>query len=324
MAKVFLSAGHGGTDPGASAYGLVEKTINLNIMLACRNVLMAHNITVVCSRTTDENDPVQQEVREANASGADLAVSFHTNAGGGDGSESFYHKSSEKGKRLAELCEKYTQTLGQNSRGVKTNNLAFTRDTRMTAVLCECAFVDNDKDNDIIDTLEEQQAFGIAYAEAILEYLGMAYNGNNNPEVPASKPAPAPKPTPKPTKPKKIGENGILGKESNEATQRYYGTYVDGIISRQPLCNKKYFIYIDARYWEFVEDYGKGSPVIKAWQKDLKAKGYYYGAVDGLMGPKMIIALQQFLSMLGLYVGKIDAYLGEKCGRGWQKYLNAH
>ena len=79
MAKVFLSAGHGGNDPGASAYGLVEKTINLNIMLACRNVLMAHNITVVCSRVTDENDPVSQEVREANASGADVAVSFHTN-----------------------------------------------------------------------------------------------------------------------------------------------------------------------------------------------------------------------------------------------------
>ncbi len=247
MAKVFLSAGHGGSDPGASAYGLVEKTINLNIMLACRNVLMAHNITVVCSRTTDENDPVQQEVREANASGADLAVSFHTNAGGGDGSESFYHKSSEKGKRLAELCEKYTQTLGQNSRGVKTNNLAFTRDTRMTAVLCECAFVDNDKDNDIIDTLEEQQAFGIAYAEAILEYLDIKYTGTNNPVAPPQKPTQAPQKT------KKIKEDGILGKNSNEETQRHYGTFVDGVISRQPLCNKKYFIYIDARYWEFVK-----------------------------------------------------------------------
>lgn len=306
MPKVFLSAGHGGTSPGASAYGLVEKTINLNIMLACRNILMAHNITVVCSRTTDENDPVQQEVKEANASGADIAVSFHTNAGGGNGSESYYYKSSNSGRRLAELCEKYTQTLGQNSRGVKTNNLAFTRDTHMTAVLCECAFIDNSKDNDIIDTLEEQQAFGIAYAKAILEYFNINYNGNNNPEV----------------VPKKIAEDGILGKESNEATQRYYGTYVDGIISRQPLVNKKYFISIDARYWEFIENYGAGSPVIKAWQKDLKNRGYYFDSIDGLMGPKMIIALQQFLSMLDLYIGKIDAYLGKKCGKGWQKYLN--
>ena len=36
MAKVFLSAGHGGNDPGASDYGLKEKRINLNIMLRVR------------------------------------------------------------------------------------------------------------------------------------------------------------------------------------------------------------------------------------------------------------------------------------------------
>lgn len=260
---------------------------------------------------------MQQEVREANASGADLAVSFHTNAGGGDGSESYYHHTSEKGKKLAQLCEKHTQTLGQNSRGVKTKNLAFTRDTRMTAVLCECAFVDNDRDNDIIDTLEEQQAFGVAYAEAILEYLGIKYTGTNNPVAPPQKPTP-------PQKPKKIEEDGILGENSNEETQRHYGTYVDGIISRQPLCNKKYFIAINATCWEFVKDYGEGSPVVKAWQRDLKNRGYYHGEIDGLMGPKMIIALQQFLAMLGLYVGKIDAYLGKKCATGWQRYLNAH
>ena len=188
----------------------------------------------------------------------------------------------------------------------------------MTAVLCECAFVDNDKDNDIIDTLEEQQAFGIAYAEAILEYLDIKYTGTNNPVAPPQKPTQAPQ------KPKKIAEDGVLGKESNEETQRHYGTFVDGVISRQPLCNKKYFIYINARYWQFVKDYGEGSPVVKAWQRDLKNRGFYHGEIDGLMGPKMIIALQQFLSMLGLYVGKIDAYLGKKCGTGWQKYLNAH
>lgn len=29
----------------------------------------------------------------------------------------------------------------------------------MVAILCECAFIDNDKDNDIIDTVAEQKAF---------------------------------------------------------------------------------------------------------------------------------------------------------------------
>ena len=60
MAKVFLSAGHGGSDPGAVAYGMKEKDINLQIMLACHNELIRHGVTVVCSRTKDENDPVSQ------------------------------------------------------------------------------------------------------------------------------------------------------------------------------------------------------------------------------------------------------------------------
>lgn len=176
MAKVFLSAGHGGSDPGACAYGMKEKDINLQILLACNEVLVRHGVATVLSRTIDENDPVAQEVKEANASGANIAVSFHTNAGGGDGSESYYYPTDNNGKRLAQLCENYTQAIGQNSRGVKSGkNLYFVNGTRMTAVLCECGFIDNDTDNDLIDTVAEQKAFGVAYAKAILEYLGIAY-----------------------------------------------------------------------------------------------------------------------------------------------------
>lgn len=175
MAKVFLSAGHGGSDPGAVAYNMQEKNINLAIMLSCNEVLCRHGIKTILSRTKDENDPVSEEVKEANISKADLAVSFHVNAGGGDGFEAFYYKGNEKGKRLALLCEKYVKQIGQNSRGIKTNNLKFTRDTNMTAVLVESFFVDNDTDNNIGDTVNELKAFGVAYAKAILEYLGVTY-----------------------------------------------------------------------------------------------------------------------------------------------------
>ena len=175
--KIFLSAGHGGSDPGAIGNGLKEKDINLQIMLACHAELVQHGLTVVCSRTSDANDPVSEEVKEANASGADLAVSFHTNAGGGNGSESYYYAGNNKGKKLAELCEKYTMQIGQNSRGAKAgNHLYFIKKTNMTAVLCECAFIDNASDIDIVNTVAEQQKFGVAYAKAILEYCGITYN----------------------------------------------------------------------------------------------------------------------------------------------------
>lgn len=176
MAKVFLSAGHGGSDPGAVALGMKEKDINLQMLLACNEVLVRHGVNVVCSRTTDEYDPVAQEVKEANASGCDIAVSFHNNAGGGDGFEAYYWDSCADGKRLAALCEKHAKALGQNSRGLKSGKkLKFVNGTTMPAVLLESFFLDNDKDNDIGDTIAEQRAFGVAYAKAILEFFGIPY-----------------------------------------------------------------------------------------------------------------------------------------------------
>lgn len=181
MTTVFLSAGHGGTDPGAVANGLYEKTINLNTLLACKTELERHGVKVVCSRTKDENDPVSQEVKEANASKADIAVSFHVNAGGGDGFEVFYYNTSKNGKRLAQLCEKHVKSLGQNSRGLKSgNHLRFIKGTTMTSVLVESFFIDNIKDKTIGDAVAEQTAFGVAYAKAILEYLGITYKAKSS------------------------------------------------------------------------------------------------------------------------------------------------
>lgn len=176
LSKVFLSAGHGGADPGAVSNGLQEKTINLNVLLACKDVLEEHGVTVVCSRLTDENDPVAQEVKEANQSGASLAISFHVNAGGGDGFEAFYYSSSKSGKKLAELCEKSIKTLGQNSRGIKRgDHLQFVRKTKMTSVLLESFFIDHKNDREFGRTPAKQAKIGVAYAKAILEYLGISY-----------------------------------------------------------------------------------------------------------------------------------------------------
>lgn len=171
---VFLSAGHGGSDPGAVGHGLKEKDINLGIMLACRDELQRHGVKVTTSRTTDANDPVQQEVAEANASGAELAFSVHTNAGGGDGSETYYWSSSTQGKKLAALCEKHMRAIGQNSRGIKAGDgLMFINSTNATAVLVEIGFIDNKTDKALFDTAAEQKRIGVAYAHAILECFGI-------------------------------------------------------------------------------------------------------------------------------------------------------
>ena len=173
---VFLASGHGGADPGAVANGLKEKDINLVTMLACKSELERHGVTVIANRTTDVDVSLADKCVKANKSGAEIAVSFHANAGGGDGFEVFYYSTSTKGKKLAGLCEKYAKKLGQNSRGLKSgDHLYFVKNTSMPAVLVESAFLDNSTDKKIIDTKAEQEAFGVAYAKAILEYLGISY-----------------------------------------------------------------------------------------------------------------------------------------------------
>lgn len=176
MKKVFLSAGHGGSNPGAVAYGLKEKDINLQTLLACKEVLEKHNIEVICSRVIDENDPVQEEVKEANNSNCDLAVSFHANAGGGDGFEVFCNLNNANAVNVAKLAEKHIKELGQNSRGIKNGmHLYFVKNTKMDAVLFESFFLDNVNDNKIGDTVEEQKKFGVAYAKAILDHFNITY-----------------------------------------------------------------------------------------------------------------------------------------------------
>lgn len=181
--KVFIGVGHGGNDPGAVANGFNEKDINLVIALKCREELERHGVTVLMSRTKDENDTLADEIKECNAFAPDLAIDLHINAGGGDGAEAFCHIGGGLSRTLAENVLAEIVKAGQNSRGVKTRTLTggyldyygFIRETKSPATILEYAFIDNKTDIAIIDTKAEQQAFGIATAKGILKTLGITY-----------------------------------------------------------------------------------------------------------------------------------------------------
>ena len=189
MAKVFLGVGHGGSDPGAVKY-LVEKDVNLNMALGCKEYLEKNGVQVGMSRTKDENDDLNEEIKECNAFNPDLAVDIHNNAGGGDGFEAYYHHLGGTSKVLAQNIETEVKAIGQNSRGckVKLNSkgtadyYGFIRNTKASAVIVEGLFVDNANDVKIADTIEEQKAFGVAIAKGILKTLGIDYNNKPEPK----------------------------------------------------------------------------------------------------------------------------------------------
>lgn len=179
MAKVFIGVGHGGNDFGASKY-LVEKDVNLVMALACRDYLENNGVQVLMSRTKDENDPLTDEIKECNAFDPDLAVDIHNNAGNGDGFEAYYYSGGGTSKTLAENIEREIVSIDQNSRGIKTklnssgkDYYGFIRQIKAPSVIVEGLFVDNATDIQIADTVEEQKAFGYAYAKGILKTLGI-------------------------------------------------------------------------------------------------------------------------------------------------------
>lgn len=189
MAKVFLGVGHGGSDPGAVGY-IKEADVNLNMALACRDYLQANGVLVGMSRTKDENDDLNEEIRECNAYNPDLCVDIHNNAGGGDGAEIYYHHLGGRSKVLAQNIEAEIKAIGQNSRGCKTrlnskgtaDYYGFIRNTKASSVIVEGVFVDNKADAAQADSLDEQKAFGIAIAKGILKTLGIeAKNDTSKP-----------------------------------------------------------------------------------------------------------------------------------------------
>lgn len=188
--KVFLGVGHGGSDPGGVSNGIKEKDANLVIALACRDELVRHGVVVGMSRTTDTTESLEKRIKECNAYKPDVAIDIHNNAGGGDGAECFYHYKGGVSKDLADNILDCIKAIGQNSRGAKIKRnvlgqdyFGFIRQTSCPAIICECAFLDNKKDVQIIDTVAEQKKMGVAIAKGILKTLGILWKPEPAPET---------------------------------------------------------------------------------------------------------------------------------------------
>ena len=188
MPKVFIGVGHGGSDPGAVFSTLREKNINLTVALAMQEELKKYQIQVEMSRYIDEDDRLEEEIREANAYKPDLAVEVHTNAGGGHGFEIYRQTSTayeDQSKRLAEEITTAVKAMGapMRSPAIRTKLMSngsdwfgWLREVQAPAVLCEGFFLDSAIDRMYYDSPEKLQALGVAYARGVLAYLGIKYN----------------------------------------------------------------------------------------------------------------------------------------------------
>ena len=81
VSRVVIDAGHGGHDPGASANGLTEAELTLDVAVRLSKLLQKQpGVEVVLTRNTDVFIPLEERTAIANREGADLFLSIHANA----------------------------------------------------------------------------------------------------------------------------------------------------------------------------------------------------------------------------------------------------
>lgn len=188
---VCIDPGHGGNDPGACYKDLIEKEINLVIALKLKSELERHGIKVIMTRTQDEYKSLYQRCAAANSGQAILFISIHCNSERGDRGEVIHSIYRGKGLELSKKISEELKAIGQTTVKIyekvgegNKDYYSVIRNTAMDAVIVECAFLDNEVDNKIIDTKAEQELFGIAICKGILKQLGEIYiNATSNENI---------------------------------------------------------------------------------------------------------------------------------------------
>lgn len=153
--KLTSNAGHSAGSVGSSHGKCKEHVIARRINKVFIERAKSRGVTCVdsTSNADSSSEVLSEQVRKANASKANIAVSHHLNAGGGTGIEVFYDDKSAKGKVLAEkVAEVLSKHYDLRNRGAKPDtsahagSLYWNSRTTMPSILIEWGFIDSDDD----------------------------------------------------------------------------------------------------------------------------------------------------------------------------------
>ena len=194
MVKIFIDAGHGGSDSGAVGNGLQEKNLTLDICKRIAAGLKAYeNVTVIMSRTDDSFPSLADRTKQANNANADLLLSVHINSGAATarGFESYTY-SGTSGSTIAyqnvmhlEIFNGAYKATGVPDRGKKQANFHMLRESKMKAILTENLFISNAADAKLLADADFRQKIAQGHINGLEKFLGLKK---------AAQPPPAEKP----------------------------------------------------------------------------------------------------------------------------------
>jgi N-acetylmuramoyl-L-alanine amidase len=147
--RVVINAGHCKFGKGTGANGVLnESTEARKIAYELMKLLAGSNHEVIPAVFDRSENNLKEAVTLANNKNADLFLSIHLNAGGGQGCEAYTWRG-EQVPQAVKACS-YLKKLGFKNRGVKDGSgLYVIKNTKAMAVLVEICFVDNKADAEL-------------------------------------------------------------------------------------------------------------------------------------------------------------------------------
>ena len=195
LPTVVLDPGHGGKDEGATANGLVEKNLSLDVATRVEKILKPFNFPVILTRRDDTFIPLEERANIANRLENAIFVSIHFNHAKdriSTGVETFYAPAKvlpedpwtwvgffnkpdapplDNGETLAGFIQaSLVLRTDAVNRGIKSRELYVVRHTRCPAVLVEGGFINNPLEAALISNGEYRQRLASAIAEGIMSY----------------------------------------------------------------------------------------------------------------------------------------------------------
>jgi N-acetylmuramoyl-L-alanine amidase len=175
---IAIDPGHGPEDPGVEANGVVESEVTFEIAAALADEVARRGGRAILLRRRDEDPDVSVRAQRANAADADLCVSVHLGGGGivpsGGVCCSFGspRTHSPMGARLAEALRVALEDVSLPMI-TRTLTIAILRETRMPAVQCELAVIENPDEAARVADPAFVSTAALALAEGLESFLGL-------------------------------------------------------------------------------------------------------------------------------------------------------
>lgn len=300
MAHVFIIAGHGAGDPGAAGNGYQEAE-RVRALAAKIGAYGGGDVTIADTSRNWYADngisslsiPKDWQILELH-----MDSSSATSARGGHVIIKAGLAADDYDKALAAYISSVFP--GRSQTLVDRNDLANPKRAAAKGYgyrLMECGFISNAQDVQIFNSRMDEIAKGI------LQCFGISTSAGK----------------PEESKPENSGDKMILemdgsfGPSTVRRTQEFLGVSVDGVVSNQPVSNKKYLSAAYTGCWEFKSSgYNVGSNMVRALQKLIGA------GQDGWFGRESVMKFQAFLGIAQ------DGSMGPDTVKAWQRYLNEH